>query len=170
MKNHRDKGRAVHARAEFDCSSHFVQQPPSAARLVALSELCPTWGKLYRNSHFGKHFGAKNLRFSGLSAGFKSLLLHQIRSQVRNGGCSMGSNRGATSRLTPRRFERSACPGNESRNARFHNRIEPDSRSDFLSDLFDGVIGNSRDIKILLDVIAVRSRGQKRRPSLDRPG
>jgi hypothetical protein len=102
--------------------------------------------------------------------GFKSLLLHQIRSQVRNGGCSMGSNRGATSRLTPRRFERSACPGNESRNARFHNRIEPDSRSDFLSDLFDGVIGNSRDIKILLDVIAVRSRGQKRRPSLDRPG
>ena len=37
---------------------------------------CPTWGKLYRNSHFGTHFGPKNLGFSGLSLGFKSLLLH----------------------------------------------------------------------------------------------
>jgi type IV secretory pathway TrbF-like protein len=34
------------------------------------SEICPTWGKLYRNSHFGKHFGAKKLWFSGLSQGF----------------------------------------------------------------------------------------------------
>lgn len=36
------------------------------------------WGKLYRNGHFEAHFGPKNLRFSGLSWGFKSLLLHHI--------------------------------------------------------------------------------------------
>ena len=43
---------------------------------------CPTWGKLYRNSHFGTHFGPKNLGFSGLSLGFKSLLLHHPVPQV----------------------------------------------------------------------------------------
>ena len=37
-------------------------------------------GKLYRNGHFGTHFGPKNLRFSGLSWGFKSLLLPTIQS------------------------------------------------------------------------------------------
>jgi len=35
-------------------------------------------GKLYRNSHLGKHFDPKKLGSSGLSHGFKSLLLHQI--------------------------------------------------------------------------------------------
>ena len=40
------------------------------------SRVCPTWGKLYRKSHFGKHFKPKKLRFSGLSLGFKSLLPH----------------------------------------------------------------------------------------------
>ena len=46
--------------------------------MAAAWGVCPTWSKLYRNGHFGAHFGPKNLRFSGLSLVFKSLLLHQI--------------------------------------------------------------------------------------------
>src|SRR5260370_3852517 len=48
------------------------------AELAEGCTVCPTWGKLYLNGHFGAHFGPKNLRFSGLSAGFKSLLLHHF--------------------------------------------------------------------------------------------
>ena len=56
------KRRRTRWRSEADSNSRFR---------------CPTWGKLYRNSHFGTHFGPKNLGFSGLSLGFKSLLLRQ---------------------------------------------------------------------------------------------
>ena len=48
------------------------------AELAEGCTVCPTWGKLYRNGHFGAHFGPRNLRFSGLSWGFKSLLLHHF--------------------------------------------------------------------------------------------
>src|SRR6266851_4704982 len=48
------------------------------AELAEGCTVCPTWGKLYRNGNFGTHFGPKNLRFSGLSWGFKSLLLHHF--------------------------------------------------------------------------------------------
>jgi hypothetical protein len=53
-----------------------VREAPSADSQNGSSGVCPTWGQLYRNGHFGTHFGLKNLRFSGLAAGFKSLLLH----------------------------------------------------------------------------------------------
>ncbi len=51
----------------------------------------------------------------------------------------------------------------------FNNRIEPDSRTDPLSDLLDGVIGKSRDIKIFLDVADAGSRGERSRAALHRP-
>src|SRR5215469_3000170 len=68
------------------------------------------------------------------------------------------------------RLERSSPLGNEPRHARVYHRIEPDSGTDFLSDLFDGVIGKSRDIKILLDVAEVCSRCERCCAALQRPG
>jgi hypothetical protein len=67
----------AHSNGRYVVSSHQFEKPPSA-RLSEWPRLwsLPTWGKLYRNGHFGTHFGPKNLRFSGLSWGFKSLLLH----------------------------------------------------------------------------------------------
>ena len=45
---------------------------------------CPTWGKLYRNGHFGTHFGPKNLRVSGFSRGFKPLSLDNLSISARD--------------------------------------------------------------------------------------
>jgi hypothetical protein len=39
---------------------------------IYVLQVCPTWGKVYRNSHFGKHFATKNLKVDFLN-GFKSL-------------------------------------------------------------------------------------------------
>ena len=54
--------------------------------------------------------------------------------------------------------------------ARIHNWIEPDSRTDPLSDLFDGIIGKSGDIKIFLDVANAGSCSERCRAALQRPG
>src|SRR5208282_4406696 len=66
-------------------------------------------------------------------------------------------------------LERSSSPGNEPRDARIDHRIEPDSRTDPSSDLFDGIIGKSRDIKILLEVTDAGSGGERSRAALQRP-
>ncbi len=42
-----------------------------------VQRVCPMCGKLYQEGHSRKHFTAKKLRFSALSHGFQSLLLHQ---------------------------------------------------------------------------------------------
>jgi hypothetical protein len=47
---------------------------------------------------------------------------------------------------------RSCSSGNEPGNARLHNRIEPDSRVDPLTNFIHGFVGKSRDIEIFLDV------------------
>jgi hypothetical protein len=42
-----------------------------------VQRVCPMCDKLYQEGHSRKHFTAKKLRFSALSHGFQSLLLHQ---------------------------------------------------------------------------------------------
>jgi hypothetical protein len=68
------------------------------------------------------------------------------------------------------RLERSSSLGNEPRDARVHNRIEPDSCTDTFANFLDGVIGKSRDIKIFLDVVGVRCCGERSRAALYGPG
>jgi hypothetical protein len=68
------------------------------------------------------------------------------------------------------RLERSSSPGNEPRDARVYNRIEPDACTDSMSDLVDCDIGKSRDIKIFLDVADACSCGERSRAALQRPG
>ena len=64
----------------------------------------------------------------------------------------------------------SSSPWNEPRDARLYNRIEPDSCSDTFTNFFDGVVGKSRDIKILLDVADACSCGERSRDALYGPG
>ena len=59
---------------------------------------------------------------------------------------------------------------NEPGDARVHNRIVPDSRTDPLTSFLDGVIGKNRDIKIFLDVVDARSCGERSRDALYGPG
>ena len=130
-------------------------------------------GKLHRNSPFGKHSDLKKLRFSGLSRGFKSpsappdlaRKLETFFRVVRPWGSG-----GTNSRSYGGVLERSSSPGNEPGDACIYDRIEPHARGDFLSDLFDGVIGENRDIKILLDVTDASSCGERSRAALQRPG
>ena len=65
---------------------------------------------------------------------------------------------------------RSSSPRNEPGDARVHNRIEPDSCTDPLTNFLDRVIGKSRDMKIFLDVAGVRSCGERSRDALYSPG
>ena len=87
------------------------------AEVAELYRVCPMWGKLYRNGHFGTHVGAKNLRFSGLSSGFKSLLrghfffcrskafVAERRPWGKRGASSPGSTKAAVSRNVEHAFE-----------------------------------------------------------------
>jgi hypothetical protein len=60
----------------------------------------------------------------------------------------------------------SSSPRNEPGDARVHNRIEPDSRTDPLTNFLDDVIGKNRDIKIFLDVVDACSCGERSRDAL----
>src|SRR5216684_8355014 len=57
------------------------------------------------------------------------------------------------------RLGRSSSPWNEPRDARLHNRIEPDSYTDTFTNFLDGVIGKSRDFQIFPDVEGACSCG-----------
>src|ERR1700689_2676747 len=67
-------------------------------------------------------------------------------------------------------LERSFSPGDEARDPCLDDRIEPDSCTDSLSYLFDGVIGKRRDVKIFLDVADAGSCRERSRAALQRPG
>jgi hypothetical protein len=118
-------------------------------------------------------FRCEKVGVSGFLWGFKSLLLHQILLVsyiLFRVVAPLWGNRWSNSPVSRRALERSSSPGNEPRDARVYNRIEPDSRSDSLSNLFDGVIGKSRQIKIFLDVTDACSCGERSRATLHRPG
>ena len=86
--------------------------------------------------------------------------------------CSMTSRCQIAAYSAQRKFrlERSLSPRNESRDARVYHRIEPDSRADPFTNLLDGVIGKSRDIKIFRDVAGACSCGERSRDALYGPG
>src|SRR5438094_473365 len=72
--------------------------------------------------------------------------------------------------IAPEHFPASLTPRNETGDAGLHDRVEPDARPHPIADLANGVFGDGRDIKVLLDPAGVFRGGQWGGAALDRPG